>query len=66
MRVAEESLNEANKLYSPVLDNLNKLIETARAAEVMRNMQKHAQLELADQAHDHKCDNPDCKNQTNH
>lgn len=65
-RVSEESVSAADKIYSPVRDNLDKLVETAKAAEVMRTMQRRAQSESADQAHDKPCNDPDCKHHTNH
>jgi len=66
LRMAEESLAAANKLYSPVQTNIAQLIETARGVEAMQQMQARARAQMEDEIHDHKCDDPDCPGHTNH
>jgi hypothetical protein len=66
VRMANESLAAANKLFDPVQTNINQLIETAKGVEIMEGMQNKARAQLEDKAHDHKCDDPDCPGHTNH
>jgi len=66
VRMADESLAAANKLFDPVQTNINQLIETAKGVEIMKGMQDKARAQMDDESHDHKCDNPDCKGHTNH
>jgi len=66
LRMSEESLQAANKLFDPVLTNINHLIGTAKSVEVMQQMQAKARAQMEDEVHDHKCDDPDCPGHTNH
>lgn len=66
LRMSNESLNAANKLFSPVETNINHLIDTAKSVEAMQQIQAKARAQMEDQAHDHKCDDPDCPGHTNH
>jgi hypothetical protein len=65
-KLSEELVGAANKIYSPVLENLNKLVGTAETVEAIRTIQKRAQSELEDQVRCDKCGDPDCKDHTSH
>jgi len=57
-----EAINAANKLFSPVNENLMQLVNSAKVTEVMKQRRR----ELMEAGGGHECGNPDCTCHTNH